>query len=388
MRMSPGRWALACLLGCALIAVTLPPGARDEDSLQDYWWRPPIRLREDRMAERVGMAYQHARLVTRNYKAALDVETAGRLFLMRHDSAAEPVVSFAPDVPEFLRKQVSELVANERAARGEWRGHGAVGVMVVTDTATRLDGVLLPSLYDRDRPVTSVVLPATAANGDHCVTVVRLRHQSLTGHTSLLPADRLPLDGCAFTDAFGAPGPKIAEWLRESRYSHARRLSFEQPKADENRRFYSPYDEGGIVSMQCRGGDDAACVEAAVGADRDRAPFWDSYRNDLSVRAPDESPELLGEVGGFDETFMEAMVRDLGPARFQRVWRSQKPLPEAYFDETGEPFAGWVRGRLIQFYGPYHTGPVPAPESALLTIVAILALAAMSIRWAQRPYAI
>jgi hypothetical protein len=98
--------------------------------------------------------------------------------------------------------------------------------------------------------------------------------------------------------------------------------------------------------------------------------------------------ERSGEIGGFELTFLEAMVRDLGPARFQRMWRSQKPLPQAYFDETGEPFAGWVRGRLVQFYGPYHTGPLPTPNSMLLTIVAILAMAAISIRWAPRPYAI
>ncbi len=386
MRMSPGRWTLACLLGCALIAVTLLPPGYADDSHREYWWRPPIRLREDKMSRREGLALNHARLLTRNYKAALDAETANRLFGARRDSGADPIVWFAPDVPELLHRQVNELLANERAARGEWHGHGAVGVMVVTDTATKLDGVTLPSLYDRDRSMNTVVLPATPANGNHCVTVIRLRHRALAVPQSPLSTDRLPLDGCAFTDAFGAPGPKIAEWLRAARYSYARRLSLEEPKPAD-KRFYARYDLGDITSMQCRGGDDAACVEAAQGTGARRDSWWDSYWNDLSVRAPDESVERSGEIGGFELTFLEAMVRDLGPARFQRMWRSQKPLPQAYFDETGEPFAGWVRGRLVQFYGPYHTGPLPTPNSMLLTIVAILAMAAISIRWAPRPYA-
>jgi hypothetical protein len=92
-------------------------------------------------------------------------------------------------------------------------------------------------------------------------------------------------------------------------------------------------------------------------------------------------------VGGFEETFLEAMARDLGPARFARMWKSQKPLADAYFDETGESLAGWVRARLVRLYGPYHTGPMPTPNSSLLTMIAILVMAAAAIRWAPRPYA-
>jgi hypothetical protein len=383
MKMSTGRWALACLIGCALIAVTLlPPPARD-DSRTEYWWRPPTRLHEDAIDRRLREVYDHGRRLAINYKAALDVETANRLFGARHDSAADPIVWIAPDVPESLRRSVDDLISSERTARGEWRGHGAVGVMVVTDTATKIGGVeLIRSYYGDNRPNT-VVLPATTANGNHCVTIVRLRHRALSGEVSLAP-DRLPLDGCAFTDAFGAPGPKIAEWLRSERYSYARRLSLAQPEIASKRvRWFG--DQGNIQSMQCRGGDDVACIDAA----QEVQTWYRLYGYVPPWAAPtaEESVESYRDIGDFDETFLEAMARDLGPARFQRMWRSQKPLPQAYFDETGEPFAGWVRGRLVQFYGPYHTGPLPTPNSMLLTIVAILAMAAISIRWAPRPYA-
>jgi hypothetical protein len=290
MKLSFGRWALACLLGCALIAVTLSPGGSGDDALRDYWWRPPIRHRESVMTQRFEQVLVHARLLARNYKAAMDEETAKRVFGTRGDSAADPIVWFAPDVPEFLRRNVSELLASERAARGAWHGHGAVGVLVFTDTATRLDGVPLPSLWDRDSPVMTVVLPATSANGNHCVTVIRLRHGALTNLHTHLTSDRLPLDGCAFTDAFGAPGPKIAGWLTTSRYSRARRLSFEEPRPI-NKNAYAWSEARDFSSMKCRSGDDSACVGAALGAATREEWLYD-YWHDQSVGAPRESEVL------------------------------------------------------------------------------------------------
>jgi hypothetical protein len=383
MKISIGRWALACLLGCALIAVTLLPAPTRGDYETEYWWRPPTRLHEDAIERRLRNVYAHGWRLSMDFKAASDVEAANRLFSVRRDSSADPIVWIAPDVPEFLRRNVGALITSERAERGEWRGHGAVGVMVVTDTATKIGGVELIRSYYGDNQLRTVVLPATPANGNHCVTIVRLRHRALAGNISLSP-DRLPLDGCAFTDAFGAPGPKIAEWLRAERYSYARRLSLAQPEIPSKRVRWAG-DQGSIQSMQCRGGDDVACIDAAQ-----QVQTWNriyGYVPPWAMPTAVESSELYREFGDFDEIFLESMVRDLGPARFQRMWRSQKTLPEAYFDETGETFAGWVRGRLVQFYGPYHTGPLPTPNSALLTIVTILAMAALSIRWAPRPYA-
>jgi hypothetical protein len=134
--------------------------------------------------------------------------------------------------------------------------------MIVADTATALDHVKLPMRFDRDRAVTTAVLPASSATGNRCVTVIRLRHAALVESPVMIDR-RLPLDGCAFTDAYGAPGPRIAEWLRSERYLYARRLAIEQPKEEAGPRKYA-WDDGDVFGRSCRGGDDSACIAGAM----------------------------------------------------------------------------------------------------------------------------
>ena len=386
MKWSPARWSLACLVGCALIAVTfLPAGYDTEDSPRDYWMRSPIHLREDQVSQRLSVSWEHATLLNRSYKAALDAELANRAFGATHADAAKPVVYYGADIPAAVRARVQQLIDNEIAARGEWTGHGAVGILVRSDTGTTLGGNKLPAFYDRDRSLTTVVLPPTAANGNHCVTVVRLRHHAFTDMPAAFSTARLPLDGCAFTDAFGAPGPQIANWLQRSHFTFARRLSY-SPSDTALKKAWAWYDNGDDQSKRCRGGIDSACVASAVGDSR--FDLWYGWRPDYSVAAPDASDEVLGEIGGFRDTFMESLARDLGSARFQRMWRSQKPLAEAYFDETGEPLANWIRARQTLYNGPYKIGPMQPPSSAFLTLLSILILAAITIRFAPRPYKI
>ncbi len=382
MKLSFGRWTLACLFGCALIAVALLPPERDEDPLWYYRWQSPLRVREADMQLREGLSFNHSRLLAQSYSAALDAQNAKREFGGIRDSAAEPVVRFAPDIPAFARREVMERLASERASRGELHGHGAVGVLVVTDTATTIDGVHVPA-YTNDRTST-VVLPPSPENAYHCVAIVRFRHRALSMQGTL--TKRPLLDGCAFMDAFGAPGPKIAESLRVSRYARARRLSVTPGDSSAKTRVWLG-DQGGVVEMKCRGGDDGACVDfaSAIGPQG-----WYSYYgrwNDLSVNTPDESPDSYRDPLGVDELLLESLERDLGPSRFQRMWKSQKTLAEAYFDETGEPFAGWVRTQLVSTYGSYHIGPLAKTDSLFITAVSIALLFGISLRYAPRPYA-
>jgi hypothetical protein len=334
---------------------------------------------------RYNVTWQHAHLLARNYKAAQDVETANRVLGAHHETAAKPVVYFAPDIPGPVRSQVQRYIDAETAARGDWTGHGAVGILVVSDTTTTIAGTKLPTFFDRDRPLTTAVLPPTPENANHCVTVIRLRHYVFAQPPSQWSTDRLLLDGCAFTDAFGAPGPQISAFLQNSRYKFARRLSY-APGDTARRQPWYWYDNGDDQSRRCRGGIDSACVAMAMNAPRDDG--WYGWRSDLSVRAPDESEDLFGEVGGFRQTFMESLARDLGSARFQRMWRSQKPLTEAYFEETGEPLATWIRAQQTLWNGPYRVGPMQPPASAFLTILTIVALAVITFRFAPRPYKI
>jgi hypothetical protein len=387
VKFTPARWIFGCLLGCALLAITfLPAGPNGDDPTVDYWWRSPIRIREDAIRPRYNALWRHTILLSRSYKAATDVETANRVFGAHHETSGNPILWFGPDISQGVRARVEHIIGAERAARGESAGRGAVGVMVVSDTATMLGGVKMPSLFDRDRALITAVLPATRQNGNHCVTVIRLRHRALTQTPAELSTDRLALDGCAFTDAFGAPGPQIGDWLKATRYTFARRLSYAANDSLMKRR-WNWFDEGDEQSRRCRGGIDSACVASA--ASNGRYDDWFGWRPpDLSVPTPDESAEEYGELNSPRDSYMEGLARDLGAARFQRMWRSAKPLPDAYFDETGQSFASWVRGRELEYHGPYHIGPMQPPSSAFLTILSVLVLAAITIRFAPRPYKI
>ena len=195
------------------------------------------------------------------------------------------------------------------------------------------------------------------------------------------------LDGCAFYDAFGTPGPQIAAWLTSERFEFARSLSFAPPDSAATaaeRWGYDNYFWTDERYARCGGGDLESC--SAMLREPRSIYIW-TYRNDNSVAPPAESQEITEPSRGFNATLLNALVRDIGPERFERVWQSPQPLEAAYLAATGEPLAAWVNRRVVAFGGPYHIGPLPTPTSALLTILAIVLALALSSRLAQRPRA-
>lgn len=385
MKITPERWIIGCVLASALAAVAFTPKAYDDDEINSYRWLSQNHTLENNVWLRQSAIMAHERGLLREYASAVDVQTAERAFGHQGADAAPLAMWFAPDVPENARRTIAMLVERERTERGPWRGHGPVGVLVITDTATAIGRVPLPQQFDRDRAVTTAVIPASSATAGRCVTVIRLRHRGLTGPPAISD-DRLPLDGCAFTDAFGKPGPKIAEWLADQRYLFARRLSF-APSIDEKKFMRYAWDEGDVAVRACRGGDDSSCVAQAMQRDNVRNWMFFSMRPDRSLQLPEESWETMGRIGFAEEVILESLERDLGPARFQRMWQSTKTLPEAYRDQTGETLASWERERLTRLYGPYRIGPLPSPASNTLTIGLALLFLATTIRFAERPRA-
>ena len=382
MKITMQRWVAACVLGCAFISVLAIPSASDSDESPVYRWRLQQNGIQDRVEQRLRAVSGHTRGLMAEFRSAEDSARATHVFGPPRVKPSRPDVWFAPDIPERSRRAVSDLIAREVEARGEWRGRGPVGVMVITDTFTTIDRVKMPVNYNRDRPLTTAVFAGSGAIAGRCVTVIRLRHQGLNA-TSLDLRDRPPLDGCAFTDAFGTPGPKIAEWLARDRYVHARRLVFEQPKDEQNVKRYA-WDDGDVAGRACRAGDDQACLAEVLHQDG-RYNYFTWWGRDLSVGVPTESWETLDRFDVETDAFLESLARDMGPARFQRMWQSPKQIEEAYFDQTGETFAGWVRTHLISFYGTYRVGALPAPAANVLTILLVVALAGISIRLTARP---
>jgi hypothetical protein len=295
-------------------------------------------------------------------------------------------VWFDTDVPAAARRAVNARLAAEESARGNWRGKGGVGVLVFTDTATTVDGVHLPWGYDGGLIVSTKVLQATRETGNRCVTVIGLGHLVLDGGGTI-PADRALLDGCAFYDAFGQPGPQVAAWVDSSHAEFGRSLTLAPSDTTSmklTRWGYDDYFYGDENFARCAANKLRSC--SAMLRKSEPSFYW-RYWRDLSVPEPAEAQELRQSARGYRATFLEAMVRDIGPERFQRVWQSPLSPDSAYFEATGEPLAAWIHRRTVAIDGPYHIGPLPTATSAILTIVTIVLSLALATRLARRPTA-
>jgi hypothetical protein len=385
--MTMKQWIAGCVLGCLVLAVALlPPQATDDPF---YRWTPRWSAHERGLNLRVQSRQVHGRLLWIAYRHAHDVDVAQREFAApaaRGTPAGDLPVWFDADVPEATRREESRTLNAHESARAVWRGTAGVGVLVSTDTATSIDGARLPWGYNSGLIVSTKVLPPTRATGGRCVTVIRIGQVALHTAGAIAP-DRTLLDACAFYDAFGQPGPHIASWMDSTNAGFARALSFAPPDSTSiklSRWGYDDFFYGDERFARCAASDLAAC-SAMVG--EPAVNFYWRFWNDVSVSAPAEATEDNQRARGFSATLLDAMVRDIGPERFERVWQSPKSLDAAYFDATGEPLAAWVHRRTVALDGPYHIGPLPTATSAILTVVTILLSLALSVRLARRPTA-
>jgi hypothetical protein len=385
--MTPGRWIASCVLGCLLLAVALLPPSPSSDDDAPYRWQTQWTTHEHVVERRVQIARSHSVLLWRAYRAAHDADVAMREFATGHTAVSAPAkvsIWFDADVPPAARRRISELVTAENSARGRWHGAGSVGVLVFTDTATSIDRVPMPWGYNSALTLSTKVLPPIKEIGDRCVTVIRVGRAALIAPDTI-SADRQLLDACAFTDAFGTPGPQIQAWLLAGHMGFARSLSLVIHDSAATPGWAS-YDflYSNDAYSRCAGDDLPSCSSLLS-----EAPgyYWWDYWHDRSVSMPSESSELTQAAGGFSATLLDAMVRDLGPDRFQRVWQSPRSFDAAYLGVTGEPLAAWVHRQVVARSGPYHIGPLPTATSAILTLFTIAASLAISVRMARRPAA-
>jgi hypothetical protein len=382
--MNPVRWSVACILGCLLIGVALLPPQPDDDPF--YRWRPEWTIQERGLQERAAAARLHSLKLWMAYRSARATEIARREFgvTSAHAPATAGVtIWYDTDVPQAVRTDVSRRIAAEDSARGSWRAKGRVGVLVLTDTATKIDGVTMPWGYNSGLTVSTSVLPISGETGGRCVAVVRIGHLALSG--TRIPAERRLLDACAFYDAFGAPGTQVAAWLATERFAYARELSFAPPDSAELKAARWGYNDFAYTDenfSRCAADDAAGCLATL------HAPIADFnwyYWPDASVSSPAGAQEITQRARGFRATLLDAMVRDIGPDRFLRVWQSPRAIDEAYLDATGEPLAAWVHRRAVAISGPYHIGPLPTATSAILTLIALAICGALTLRFARRP---
>jgi len=384
MTVTPMRWASACVLACLVLGVLLLPPDPSPDQFAE--WSPRWTAHEQTLTKQLNARQIHSRMLATAYQAASDADVARRVAAQLASASARngPSIWFDSDVPASARSRVSQLIAAEQTSRGSWRGKSPVGVLVFTDTAATLAGARLPWGFNGPLIASTTMLRATPGADGRFMAVVRIGRRVLRGEDSI-PSDRHLLDGCAFYDAFGSPGAQIRAWMDSSTAGFGRDLSFAPPDSatvKQSRWGFYDFWYSDWRFARCAGNDLPECSALL----RMPTVSWQwRWANDLSVPVPAEPQAYNYPTPGFNATLLDAMVREIGPERFERVWQSPKSIDSAYFDVTGESLASWVHRRAVTLDGPYHIGPLPTTTTAILTIVTIACALALSARFARRP---
>lgn len=221
-----------------------------------------------------------------------------------------------------------------------------------------------------------IALPRTA--GDACVASTRRRGDDSTVtemQREQYLADAAP---CLYVAAFGLPGARVRAWLDSTDWVPAagpivgeRSTSRVEPAKGETRSAFAALRVFDVVDpwrpaaryeaadlLRCIAGDDNACAEDALAAarrqvvrdDTQRAaglftlPVFRHYKVLPEVKPDGELIDSDRRI--FHDGLLAALLADLGPARFRRIWQSDLSIAESYRKETGEPFDAWARRYL------------------------------------------
>ncbi len=390
MKMTFERSVLIALVGCLAIAVAVLPadGAHNAPSWMDLRTRSP----EDMWGTRMRARAVHFSQLAGTYKRTFELNEARHTFGSTPGKIGAPEVHFAADVPQSFRVAFTRALDDERAAQGAWTAHGKVGVYVLLDTSTRVNGVALERLRGTWNGTYTRVVPPSAATGDRCVTVVSIPNgdpwSRLFEGTPIGPMHPL-LDACGFYDAFGAPGVRVENELVGARYQFARGYQpvVPQDTAKHPSEFYWGNGSEGTHLGRCLAGADTMCVDLWLGANSGRYSNYD-----------DEDSDQLRRTRWDGITYTEAPWRTVrfitplsraalavGPQRFEKIWQSPKTIEAAYFDETGQTLAAFIRADAAVQFGSYRAGPYTPWFSTAITLFAVAAALGAALRFSPRP---
>ena len=374
------RWAVTTVVTCLTAVVAFLPLQRES-----YWDSANTRLRisdplfawNTRSAARA----RHLSDLILQQRTGDDIAAATRVFGATPSHVGDPDIIVASDVPAATERNVRHLIAAEREQHGAARGRGRVGVLVLRDSIAHGDARTSSAFRFFDWPLKKRVIAPSAATGDRCVVVLHTRKGWLDAPNALPGASASLLDACAFYDVFGAPGAGTARDLRAAHFETARRFQVRADSAPPARFRFSYASGRGwgegvfgndpIGSLGCRAGRDSACLALTEGvAPGPAREGWqdDRWQWQRAGSSPDASSELAWRFSGAGRLY-EALEHDLGPSRFAQLWSSDRPLPQAYRNATGESLAQWVRRREERAGGLYVAGPWNPAWSTGLTLL-------------------
>lgn len=382
-------WLIATALTFALAGALVLAIEPDDDNVCFYGFcgRPDalVGIRMQQAAARVN----EARMLIA-YREATDIALMART-LPTQPATGEPAIWFAPEISGAVRTSVRAALDSERIVRAPWRGHGRIGVLVIGDTVRKFEGRFIPRSGALD--VRSVY--PSQATGGRCVAVIRLREDALQKGIEW-SASRPLLDACSLIDAFGPPGVAIAATLESGGYHAARLYLPAAPDtARRGRARYSMASAPDLAMYRCAVADDPDCGDliAQSVAHRPWERYTDNYFAGLSLTW---SPLATYENDRWQQgAFMDAIAADLGPARFEKFWKSNSPIAEAYRDASGRSIGDLIRSyvgitlfgeRPRTGFGMRGTNVTSATAGSTLLIAAfIFALLVAATQASRRP---
>jgi hypothetical protein len=330
-----------------------------------------------------------ARMRWAELRAMDDIAVAMRLLPPPSPTTGQASVVFSSDIAEPIRQSVHRALEAERAARAPWHSRGRVAVVVASDTARLIGpGNAREWRLGRSEWVAVRTLPPSPLTDGRCVTIIRLRARGMRDGIVFDP-QRPTMDACAMVDAFGAPGRAISAALDSSGWRAAGIFTPSLPDSIRRLRHLAVLSGatlGRFEDLSCLGRDTIACARIIT----DQLSTGDPGR--LQV------PFIIGGSTPYARSasmLLDALVTEIGPAAFEKVWRSDEPFAVAYAASNGRPLHqlayeavrrgyGYADGRTTGFGANATKTPVRFFGSSVLGLAFIAGLALLTGRLAPR----
>ena len=360
------RWPWMLVVAALVIAVAyLPPQMPEQpDPYRGEWQSYPTP--EARLAKRLGDDY----LRTADRQRTLNVGDSLMRILSSRGVRGGSVV---PLSPRPALDSIARVIARASTPPVPLSPEVRASVAFVPSDPTEYDATF------------NVYLPA-ATDGRTCIAA-----------HPVAPTDRRPesvrarqeLGPCAFFAAFGLPGRGVARWLASRGYDVAMdpdwqlprhtRLPSEQPSATQWLQFtlarfqVAPRLESywvladqsiywsSFTGSACAAGDSNACHQY----------FFSAIAPPLRRRGTPMPGVIEFRPWWSSSEFgaLAALVRDQGPDRFAKFWRSDLPPEQAFDQAFTVPFDRWAPAWAQTVYGSVRVGVRTRPGELISTLI-------------------
>lgn len=284
--------------------------------------------------------------------------------------AADPRLRAVIDTVRLLDDSIAHL--RSRAARGAGRPV-RVALIAMPEAIANGDGPL--GAHPRTGSVGAWYVLPDSLGGATCAVVVKqgqlLMHGTMAAN---------PLGPCFWYAAFGDPGRTMTRFLEEQGFAGMARAGvLPRSEARSGGEFALPqlFAElgmmgqlnwmGSLPSLVCIAHGGPACTRAAIDLYQrgGRGALGSSATISWSYEL--QWPRVLS---------VPNLVADLGPERFARLWRSDRPFADAFAEASGESLDRYIqRAFQRESNASYHAGPWPRLGAAVaLFVVAGLCL--------------